>query len=61
MVNHLGICVQILDSNGMYGVTLFFQQKKKEILDFPGGLVVKNPANAGETCSSLGLGRFRIP
>ena len=41
--------------------SLFFQQKKKEILDFPGGLVVKNPSNAGETCSSLGLRRFHMP
>ena len=30
--------------------------------DFPGGTVVKNlPANAGDTCSSPGLGRSHMP
>ena len=32
-----------------------------EIQDFPGGLVVKNPpANAGDTGSIPGLGRFHL-
>ena len=40
--------------------------KKKEILDFPGVLVVKNvvknlPANEGDTGSIPGLGRFHMP
>ena len=33
--------------------------KKERVRDFPGGAVVKNlPANAGDTGSSPGLGRF---
>ena len=40
--------------------------KKKEILDFPGVLVVKNvvknlPADEGDTGSIPGLGRFHMP
>ena len=35
---------------------------KKNKWDFPGGSVVKNlPANAGDTCSSPGLGRSHMP
>ena len=35
---------------------------KKEFEGFPGGAVVESlPANAGDTGSSPGLGRFRIP
>ena len=35
---------------------------KKELRDFPGGAVVKNPpANAGDTGSSSGLGRSHMP
>ena len=34
---------------------------KIKLSDFPGGAVVKNPpANAGDTGSSLGLGRFHM-
>ena len=37
-------------------------KKKKRKADFPGGPVVKNPpANAGDTGSNPGLGRFHIP
>ena len=36
-------------------------KKKKEKQGFPGGAVVKNPpANAGDTCSSPGLGRSHV-
>ena len=36
--------------------------KNKEITDFPGGAVVKNPpANAGDTGSSPGPGRPHMP
>ena len=36
--------------------------KKWEFWDFPGGTVVKNPpANAGDTGSIPGLGRFHVP
>ena len=35
---------------------------KKDIRDFPGGTVVKNPpANAGDTGSSPGPGRSHMP
>ena len=35
---------------------------KKSLQDFPGGAVVKNsPANAGDTGSIPGLGRFHMP
>ena len=35
---------------------------KISIMDFPGGAVVKNPpANAGDTGSSPGPGRFHMP
>ena len=35
---------------------------KYQIMDFPGGVVVKNPpANAGDTGSSPGLGRSHVP
>ena len=35
---------------------------KKKFRDFPGGAVVKNPpANAGDTGSSPGPGRFHMP
>ena len=38
------------------------QKKKTQHRDFPGGTVVKNPpANAGNTGSSPGLGRFHMP
>ena len=31
-------------------------------MDFPGGLVIKNPpASAGDTSSIPGLGRFHVP
>ena len=34
---------------------------KIEVKDFPGGSVVGNlPANAGDTCSSPGPGRFHM-
>ena len=34
----------------------------KKLRDFPGGAVVKNPpANAGDTGSSPGPGRFHMP
>ena len=34
----------------------------KKIVDFPGGAAVKNPpANAGNTGSSPGPGRFHMP
>ena len=37
-----------------------FKKEKEE--DFPGGPVVKNPpANAGDTGSIPGLGRFHMP
>ena len=36
--------------------------QKLDSWDFPGGTVVKNPpANAGDTGSSLGLGRSHMP
>ena len=35
---------------------------KRNLRDFPGGAVVKNPpANAGDTGSSPGPGRFHMP
>ena len=35
---------------------------KKNLVDFPGGTVVKNlPANAGDMGSIPGLGRFHTP
>ena len=34
---------------------------KKEVEDFPGGTVVKNPANAGDMGLSHGLGRSHMP
>ena len=35
---------------------------KRKVRDFPGGTVVKNPpANAGDTGSIPGLGRFHMP
>ena len=35
---------------------------RKNVEDFPGGSVVKNPpANAGDTASSPGLGRSHMP
>ena len=38
------------------------QTSKIESEGFPGGAVVKNPpANAGDTSSSPGLGRFHMP
>ena len=39
-----------------------FSPLKMFYRDFPGGAVVKNlPANAGDMCSSPGLGRSPIP
>ena len=39
-----------------------FLLKKQLIWGFPGGAVVENlPANAGDTGSSLGLGRSHMP
>ena len=39
-----------------------FQQPEKKPLGFPGGAVVENlPANAGDMCSSPGLGRSHMP
>ena len=36
--------------------------KMQNYRGFPGGAVVKNlPANAGDTCSSPGLGRSHLP
>ena len=38
------------------------KDKNRELRDFPGGAVVKNPpANAGDTGSSPGLGRSHMP
>ena len=38
------------------------QKDGKNVKDFPGGAVVKNPpANAGDTGSSPGLGRSHLP
>ena len=35
---------------------------KRAVMGFPGGAVAKNPpANAGDTGSSPGLGRFHMP
>ena len=40
----------------------FFEFQKPEGRGFPGGAVVKNPpANAGDTGSSPGPGRFHMP
>ena len=40
----------------------YYLALKKDILDFPGGTVVKNlPPNAGDTGSIPGLGRFHMP
>ena len=37
-------------------------KKKKNLMGFPGGAVVKNtPANAGDTSLNPGLGRAHIP
>ena len=49
-----------------YSITEAKGEKKalqeKVIRDFPGGVVVKNPpANAGDTGSSPGPGRFHVP
>ena len=39
-----------------------FSSLKNELQGFPGGTVVKNPpANAGDTGSSPGPGRFHMP
>ena len=39
-----------------------FKKKNQIVWDFPGGAVVKNPpANAGDTGSSPGPGRFHVP
>ena len=36
--------------------------KRQRSKDFPGGLVIENlPANAGDTSSTPGLGRFHMP
>ena len=44
-----------------FGAPLHFSfLKKKKLRDFPGGTVVKDPpANAGDTVSSPGPGRFK--
>ena len=40
----------------------FVSWNKKSLWGFPGGAVVENlPANAGDTGSSPGLGRFHMP
>ena len=40
----------------------FFKKLKIELLDFPGGTVVKDPpAKAGDTGSIPGLGRSHMP
>ena len=48
---------------GVMGLAGYHDQTSKiESEGFPGGAVVKNPpANAGDTSSSPGLGRFHMP
>ena len=47
------------DSEGKVQQTM---QENKRLGDFPGGAVVKNPpANAGDTGSIPGLGRYHMP
>ena len=46
----------------MMEARLFADCSQSDILDFPGSVVVKNPpANAGDTGSSPGPGRFHMP
>ena len=45
-----------------HNVILFSRKKERNLGDFPGGAVVKNPpANAGDTGSSPGPGGFHMP
>ena len=54
-----------LNVNGLYDPIqrhMVVDWIKKQDTGFPGGAVVENlPANAGDTCSSPGLGRSHMP
>ena len=56
-------CSVVLNLNWKYHYELVLYFTLNDTLsDFPGGPVVKNlPANAGETTSIPGLGRFHMP